>query len=355
MGALEWGFGKEYFSGEMREAWSAAYWQLAWLFMNREKELYAQSGWIGWKEFTVAKRVNESEHITSFYLAPKEDISLIGYKPGQYISVQKFVTELGTYQARQSVTRPLLLPFLHRRIDLLSRRYSLSDIPTENQFRISVKRDSGIRATKPGTKTIDTADSTHPGWMSNLLHDTLQEGHTIQVAHPYGDFILEDAQSPVVLISAGVGATPFISMLNAIIRKTPAPARLSIIYSFFFPTSAPKTRQVSWIHAAHSVRDHAFKDHVADIVKARPQQVKSNIFLTVTDDAMPNKDYDFAGRMDLAKVSPEVLRLEDPATQYYLCGPPEFMNDMRTHLRSRGIDSPRIIMESFGVLNLASD
>jgi nitric oxide dioxygenase len=94
--------GADVFKGELYDAWAAAYWQLAHIFIDREAALYAQAGWVGWKEFKVQKRVQESSEIVSFYLVPKGDApKLSAYRPGQFISVRKFVKELDMYQSRQ--------------------------------------------------------------------------------------------------------------------------------------------------------------------------------------------------------------------------------------------------------------
>lgn len=93
--------GKDIFSGDLYEAWVVAYWQLAHICISREAELYKQAGWIGWKEFVVSKKVVETDDITSFYLSPKDGHPLPAFRAGQYISVQKFITELGLKQSRQ--------------------------------------------------------------------------------------------------------------------------------------------------------------------------------------------------------------------------------------------------------------
>jgi hypothetical protein len=98
--------------GALYDAWAAAYWQLAHIFIDREKVLYAQAGWVGWKPFVLQKRIKESDEISSFYLVPKEEgLPLSTYRPGQFISIRVFVKELGLYQCRQCV---LLLRYLPR-------------------------------------------------------------------------------------------------------------------------------------------------------------------------------------------------------------------------------------------------
>ncbi|KAI0658728.1 bacterial hemoglobin [Cubamyces menziesii] len=301
--------GADVFKGDLYDAWAAAYWNLAHIFIDRERELYEAAQWVGWRDFVVAKKVRESEEITSLYLKPTDGKPLAPYRPGQYISVQKFVPELGFYQSRQ---------------------YSLSDAPNPEYFRISVKREPGVR-TVTSTGALDTTHATHPGWVSNLLHATVDEGEAIEVAFPYGEFFLDDSSAPVVLLSAGVGLTPMIAMLNTLV-KADGPAR-----------------EVSWVQAARNERVHAFKDHVANIRAAYSDRVKSMIFYSHPGEgAQLGRDYDVEGRLELEKVPKEVLRLDAKDAQYYVCGPEAFMADMIAGLKGRGVDGERIHAEVFG-------
>lgn len=93
--------GADVFKGDLYDAWVAAYWQLAHLLIAREAALYGQAGWEGWKEFVVKKKVKEADDVTSFYLSPKDGTKLPAHRPGQYISVQKYINELGFLQSRQ--------------------------------------------------------------------------------------------------------------------------------------------------------------------------------------------------------------------------------------------------------------
>lgn len=95
--------GADVFKGELYDAWFVGYWQLAHIFINIEAQLYKKAGWVGWKEFVVVKRIQESDNIISFHFEPKEPLLLPAYRPGQYISIQRFIPELGSYQSRQYV------------------------------------------------------------------------------------------------------------------------------------------------------------------------------------------------------------------------------------------------------------
>ncbi|MGU4703927.1 nitric oxide dioxygenase, partial [Burkholderia cepacia] len=107
------------------------------------------------------------------------------FEPGQYVTVKRFVGELGVDQPRQ---------------------YSLSDAPHGQWLRISVKREAG----KP--------EAIPAGKVSTLMHDGVEEGAIVEVTAPMGDFSLKrDVDTPVVLISGGVGITPMMSMVSALI------------------------------------------------------------------------------------------------------------------------------------------
>ena len=166
--------------------------------------------------------------------------------------------------------------------------------------------------------------------MSNLLHATVNEGDTVELAYPFGEFFLDDSTAPVVLISAGVGLTPLLSMLNTLV-------------------SIESKRPVSWIQAVRNGRVHAFKAHIASVAKANPEQVKTSIFYSEpVEDDVRGRDYDFLGRLDVDKVDRAVLRLDDPSAQYYVCGPEAFMADMSKALKARGVGGSRIHAEVFG-------
>ncbi|KAI0355100.1 bacterial hemoglobin [Trametes cingulata] len=317
--------GADVFAGDLYAAWGAAYWNLAHVFIDRERALYEAAQWTGWREFVVQRKVRESEEITSFYLRPRDGEPLQPYRPGQYISVQKFVPELGFCQSRQ---------------------YSLSDAPNPSYFRISVKREQGVRTHSP-SGGVDTAQAAHPGWISNLLHATLNEGDFIDVAFPFGEFFLDDSDAPVVLLSAGVGLTPLLAMLNTLV-KDDAKENGQQNKNGKQNGTAPK-REVSWIQAVRNERVHAFRTHIQKIRTAHPARVRSTIFYSHPGpDAVQGRDFDVAGRLDLDKVPREVLRLDERGAQYYVCGPEGFMADMIRGLKERGVEGSRIHAEVFG-------
>ncbi|KAJ8119562.1 hypothetical protein ONZ43_g3512 [Nemania bipapillata] len=284
---------------DIADAWTAAYACLADIFINREQQLYvAFENWTGWRRFKIQKKVSESREITSFYLAPEDGIALPKYLPGQYISLQLYIPQLGLRQPRQ---------------------YSLSDAPGNDYYRISVKRETG--------KQIDMQ-----GLISNMLHDELNEGDVIELTHPTGEFFVPiEEETPIVLISAGVGITPMISILNSTI-------------------AAASSRRVSFIHGAHCSEFRAFTDtlkHASD-----NPNIQTVTFLSMpNDNDVEGVDYDFEGRVNLDKISPDRLFNNEPTTHYYVCGPTSFMTDVRQYLCERGVSQDRVHLEIFGVGN----
>ncbi|KAH8730704.1 globin-like protein [Phaeosphaeriaceae sp. PMI808] len=293
---------------EILGAWGAAYWQLANLMIGREDELYkSTSGWDDWKDLRIARKVIESENITSFYLVPVEaGVKVPAYKAGQYVSVNVWVEGEGVWQARQ---------------------YSLSEAGGKDELRISVKREGGIAIGD------EEKSRTHAGYVSNLLHDTKNEGDILRVSHPFGDFFLEDrvkeSPAPVVLISAGVGLTCLMSMLNTMIEGS-------------------STKHISWIQGARDGRVRAFKEHV-DRLAAKHSNLRTAYFAShPTDLEVLGSDYDVEGRVDLEKVDRQLLHVDNEQTMYFVCGPTQFMLDMEAKLKSYGVPAERVKMELFG-------
>ncbi|KAH9932218.1 globin-like protein [Fomitopsis serialis] len=288
----------------IHDAWAAAYWQLAKLMIDREEQLFqASQGWRDWRDFKIQRKVRESDEITSFYLVPVDGGQLPGFLPGQYISVRMEVPDLKALQARQ---------------------YSLSDAPGKAYYRISVKRETGLNMADPGS-------AAYPGYVSNLLHDHKHEGDVLQVSHPYGDFFLAaPTDAPVVLLSAGVGLTCIMSILNTL-------------------TESGSPRPIAWIHAARAQKIRAFAAHVADIVHAH-ENVHTVLFTSnPAAEDVRGVHYHHEGRMDLARLDREKdLFVGDKRAQYFVCGPTSFMVDMEKALKGYSVEDERVHLELFG-------
>ncbi|EPE32145.1 Globin-like protein [Glarea lozoyensis ATCC 20868] len=292
---------------EILDAWETAYWQLANIMMSKEKDLYQRGdGWTNWKSFRIAKKIKEAEEITSFYLKPvDETFSLPMYKLGQYISVNVHIldSEGGHWQARQ---------------------YSMSDSPGNEYLRISVKRDSEAHS----------PDSSHVhqrGQISNLLHDQKDVGDEIQVSHPRGDFYFESQrkdQSPVILISAGVGSTCLLSILKTISQNT--------------------TRPITWIHGARNHEMRPFKETVDQICSRNDAMHTVYFSSRPLQTEVEGREYDKQGRINLENVNKWLLFTDDDSAQYFVCGPSEFMVNTSKQLKRYGVNDKNIKMELFG-------
>lgn len=276
-------------------AWAAAYGQLAGLLIGLEGALYKHSakkpgGWTGWRTFVVQRKQMESEEICSLYLVPADGGQVPGYLPGQYLSVKVFVPELGFTQPRQ---------------------YSLSSSPDGVALRISVKRER--RGDQPD------------GMVSNALHDRVRPGDTLEVAPPQGDFVLHvDRDTPVFLISAGVGVTPMVAMLEHLVAHAPQ-------------------RAVTFLHACRHGGVHAFREHVQALAAQHPQVAVTHFYEMprAQDAEHPHR----RGRMDL-QAWDLVLPAQD--SDLYICGPRPFMAEQVARLRQMGVAASRIHTEVFG-------
>ncbi len=194
------------------DAWAAAYQQLADLLIGQEERLYqakaeAPGGWRGARPFRIARKVKESEEITSFHLQAEDGGPLMEFLPGQYIGLR---LEINGKEER--------------------RNYSLSAAGNGREYRISVKREPG-------------------GVVSNALHD-MPEGTIVELFAPAGEFTLAPGNKPLVLISGGVGITPTLAMLEQALATS---------------------RPVHFIHCARNAGVHAFRRAVDALAERHTQ------------------------------------------------------------------------------------
>ncbi|MDQ0413099.1 NO-inducible flavohemoprotein [Mesobacillus stamsii] len=281
---------------EIIHAWTEAYGVIADAFISVEAEMYDEAasqngGWKGFRPFIVANRVEESEVITSFYLKPVDGKALASFKPGQYISIKLEI------EGEE---------FTH------IRQYSLSDAPGKDYYRISVKKEAGI----------ETPD----GKVSNYLHNSVEEGEVLQISAPAGDFFLDtERDTPVVLLSGGVGLTPMVSMLNTVAELNPE-------------------KEVTFIHAALNGKVHALKEEVA--ATAAKAKVNSVVFYDQpTEEDRQSNSFDVEGYIT-KKWLKENIDLDQ--ADFYFCGPVPFMKAVNSSLKALGVTEDRIHFEFFG-------
>ncbi|GLR09574.1 nitric oxide dioxygenase [Mixta theicola] len=305
---------------ELIAAWGAAYQQLADIFIAAESKLYderrnATGGWVGWRNFIVDKKIKESEEITSFYLVPQDGQPLPSYKPGQYITLRVLVPELGIKQPRQ---------------------YSLSSSPADNYLRISVKREDA------------RMEGQDPGYVSSTLHNTIDEGNVVELSAPAGNFYLLNPDATNVLISAGVGLTPMISMVNHLLAEHSDPnLNPALREGANSNTEAYRAlkKDIYFIHAARSSEVHALRKELENLAS---QNDNLHIFIAyenVKENEVAGKDYHMQGRLDLNALPAEYLPKD---ADYYLCGPVPFMQEQYRTLIGLGIPQEKIYSEAFG-------
>ncbi|WP_042356041.1 NO-inducible flavohemoprotein [Bacillus rubiinfantis] len=283
-------------SDEVINAWAQAYNVIADAFISVEADMYDQAanqkgGWDGFRKFVVARKVEESEVITSFYLIPKDQEEIADFQAGQYISVKLEVEGEKYTHIRQ---------------------YSLSDAPGKDYYRISVKREAG-------TANPD-------GIISNYLHDCVKEGDCLKISAPAGDFILNtNNDKPLVLLSGGVGLTPMLSMLKTAAAVQPE-------------------RNVTFIHAAANSKVHALRGEVEELAKRG--NVTSYVFYdSPMDEDRINNRFDVAGYVTRDWLQEN---LDTNEADFYFCGPVPFMKAINRYLKDLGVEDERIHFEFFG-------
>ena len=189
----------------------------------------------------------------------------------------------------------------------LLRTYSLSGPPGAERYRVSVKREEG-------------------GAASGYLHERLRVGDRLDVAAPRGTFTLRPGDGPVLLISAGVGATPVLAMLHALAAERSG-------------------REVWWLHGARSGRDEPFAAEARALVDALPDARAHVCFSRPGRGDRDGRDFQTAGRLSAALLD----ALDPPAdADAYVCGPAAFMDEISAALAARGVPGSRIHTEPFG-------
>lgn len=279
---------------EVAAAWDEVYWEMARALIEREDALYKQTGVQPgdvWRTLVVRKRQQESPDTVSFVLTAPDDSPLPTARPGQYISVAVRLPD-GARQIRQ---------------------YSLTRAPGQNRWGITVKAI-------PPSRTADGVDIP-PGEVSNYLHHNLFEGDEVTVSAPFGDLVLDDSSSPLLLISAGIGCTPMIGMLH-------------------YLTRTETDRYITVLHADRAPSRHAHRQELAELVARLPGAELHHWYEDLG--VRPPSDTTRAGMIDLRRVD---IRTDATA---YLCGPLPFMESVRRGLLDKGLPPTKIHYEVFG-------
>lgn len=280
---------------EIINAWADAYGTIAQVFIDIEDQMYKESstngGWEGFKEFSIINKVQESEEITSFYLAPKDGSIVPEYEAGQYITVR------------------LSMPGEDY---LFNRQYSLSIAPNKEYLRISVKRERNV--------------NTPEGKVSNYLHDYKMVGDVLEITAPAGEFTLVKDNNPAIFISGGVGITPFMSMIGKI-------------------KSENDTKKVIFVHSARNGAVQAFNNELSTFKEMLTNMELSYIYETPSAEDKLNPYLSKIGYIDGDWIKNNAIV---PEANYYVCGPVPFLQAVIKGLKDNGINATNIHYEFFG-------
>ncbi|WP_149499323.1 NO-inducible flavohemoprotein [Roseiconus lacunae] len=277
-----------------------AYGLLADICIGREGEIYDHlesqpGGWNGRRTFLLDRKVRESDLVTSFYFKPADGAALPNYLPGQYITV--FID--------------------HPKTPTSPRNYSLSDVPGNDYFRISVKRESAAQA--------DTPD----GLISTYLHDNLETGDRIDLGPPCGEFTIDPTappSRPIVFVAGGIGVTPLLSMAKSLVAAN---------------ASVP----ITFIQAAKNGNVHAMGDELRALGNDTDSITTRIIFDEPCSDDVDSGKCDDVGLVDKVYLAQHTSALE---ADYYFCGPKPFMIAVESALTELGVEASRRHCEFFG-------
>jgi ferredoxin-NADP reductase/predicted pyridoxine 5'-phosphate oxidase superfamily flavin-nucleotide-binding protein len=241
-----------------------------------------------WRPFKLARVVDESSTVRSFYLEPADGHALLPFLAGQHLPIRVKVDGVS-----------------------LMRTYTLSAAPSDGFYRLSIKRG---------------------GRVSEYLHDKLQVGELIEARAPQGDFTVNALKRrPLVLLAGGIGVTPMLSMLRHVVFEGLRKRRVRPTYFFY------STRHIA---------ERGFDAELAELVQRAKGAVR---VLRVTDapeeGAVAGQGFDVQGRIDMALLKAQ-LPFDDH--EFFLCGPPPFMQALYDGLRDLRVSDERIHAEAFG-------
>jgi len=256
------------------------------------------------RKLQVTRKVEESEDVTSFYLRPlpSDDPKLWGFRAGQHLPITVRLEHCDDDDDDENRTS----------CEELQRTYSLSSSPDWKEYRISVKREE-------------------MGVVSQFLHDKVKIGDTITVNKPAGDFVFDNTSDrTLVLLSAGVGVTPILSILHQYVQQ--------------LGNRGSSMPRAYWIHGARNGKLHPFRDEIQELKKlAGDDKLVTHVVYSQPDD--DDRDYDSVGRIDSSLLQQLVPDL--PNAEIYMCGTGAFMATVETGLSQAGVDPNHIRFETF--------
>lgn len=278
---------------------------------HKLKNRLPRSGsWAGFRSFTVAHTLKETENITSLYLAPEDGKRIAPFRPGQHITLKVPVP---------GKSKPVI------RCYSLSSGAVIDDPPGgihEPCYRISVK---ALSVSSPATD--EHPSTTHHGLASTFLNQSIAKGDRIEIKAPSGNFWMdESSQMPLVMLAGGIGITPMISMLEKL-------------------KSTGSQRSATLFYGVRNSREQAFAGYLRALSASMPNIHMINCYSQPLPEDLPEKQFQVRGYITI-----DLLQQVLPNNQYqfYLCGPPPFMESLYQGLMDWQVPQDRIRYEAFG-------
>ena len=228
--------------------------------------------------------MRESDNVTSLLLEPTDEQPIAAALPGQFI-----VLRLGPASA------PLM------------RSYSLSGEPDTLHYRVSIKREAH-------------------GAAGAYVDDELKVGDVVNASAARGSFTLRPGDTPVVLLSAGIGVTPVLAMLHALAAEA-------------------STREIWWLYGTRNAREHPFAEETRGLLVALAHHHSHVCYSSPNPGDRLNVDFDASGRLKRSVLQELDLPRDG---DFYICGPSAFMSDLTAGLVAIGVAQDRIHTEMFG-------
>lgn len=248
------------------------------------------------RKLQVVKLVHETPSCRSVYLQPVDGQPCLDFSAGQHLPIRFNIP---------GQSKPVI------------RCYSLSNAAGEGVYRISVKATPA-----PGNQPTLPA-----GLVSNFINQQLNVGDTVEAKPPAGSFTLQhDSELPIVMLAGGIGITPMVSMIQEAIREN-------------------VERAMVLVYGVTNRSDQAFRKWLDQQVESHKNIVLLNCFSKPTENEVQGVDYQAPGyvTVDLLKQI-----LPGPNCQFYLCGPPAFMDSISNGLDAWGVPDNQIFSEAFG-------
>lgn len=282
--------GEETATPEFLKAWEIAYGNLAQTLINMEFDVYKTLDWQEFREFRVTRLENESDNVKSVYFTPTDDGKIAIPQRGQYVCVRWKFPEAQFEKSRE---------------------YSLSQYPTGNEYRISVKK-------------------LEHGAVSTYVHEQLKVGDLINVAPPSGQFTYQESDSDVLLFVGGIGITPIISIAEKALEDG---------------------KKVSLFNSNVTIAARPFADTFTLLKKYYGDKFEVKEFISKPE--QDDKDYKNQGNFSTIKLTnlkPEDFDTIDFSKSYeiYLLGPVGYMKFVKDELVKRNVEPSQIHSEFFG-------